>query len=458
MSIISNLFRKQPSNIEATGTISRGGQIRFEIDHPFSKYFSGYTPLKFNIQLYDILREAIPYLDIAVLRYVRLIGQVEAESSNKNLQDELNKFINNVHVNFFSNGLENFITQIADSTIARGMGLGELVPNTRLNDVYNLVIGSAETIRFAAKNDVLYLGQSDPLTGVTKIFENQQLIYYTAFDQRNGHPEGYSMFYSLPFVTRIFLRIQHAIENQIWRVGDPTFFSLVKAGSTTNYADAKKAATDLQEQMEQSFKDRRTGNVRDIFAAVPGESDVKIEMIGSGDVMAVEIPSRICLEQILSRTGLPPHLFSLYKWTSTERMSTHQTDVVIGEVNAYRRKLDPIIKRILNTFMALRGLKGEYELSWRAINLLDEESTAKTRMYNSQAMSKEIDSYLKLYDYGLIDDNELYGLVTENGLFDIKKIGFQNKYDFLKAIEEKKNQARVIKMARELLGKSNGNL
>jgi len=435
------------------------GQLRFTIDHPFSKFYSSYSPLRFNQQLYSVMRESIPYLDIAILKYVRLIGMVKVVSEDENLAKELNAFFENVKVNFFSKGIESYITQVVDTTLQSGMSISELVLNSNFSDIDSLRIGPSDSIRFLKNenSNTLLLGQEDPTNGIVASFPFQELIYYTAFDQRNGHPEGYSMFYSLPFASRVFLRIQHAIENQIWRVGDPTFFTKVKAGGAKNFADIIKAKNDVRQQMENNFKDRRQGYVRDIYAAIPGDSDIDISILGDGDTLQVEIPTRIVQEQIISRTGLPPHIFGLYKWTTTERLSTHQTDFLISDINSYRRKLNVNLQRMLSMYMAIHSLKGEFHLEWEAVNLMDEESQAKTRMYTATATAKEIDSYIKLYELGLLNPDTFYDIVFQ--YVDQNKKGFNSKKDFLIKVSEKLDAEKAAIISNMILNdRSNGNI
>ena len=69
------------------------------------------------------------------------------------------------------------------------------------------------------------------------------------------------------------------------------------------------------------------------FVAV---GDVQIKAIGAdGQQMDSEVPVRQMLEQIVAKMGIPPFLLGL-SWSSTERMSSQQADMLTSELTAYR--------------------------------------------------------------------------------------------------------------------------
>ena len=74
----------------------------------------------------------------------------------------------------------------------------------------------------------------------------------------------------------------------------------------------------------------REGSVRD-FVAV---GDVDIKVIGAdGPILDSQAPVRQILEQLVARTGIPPFMLGL-SWSSTERMSAQQADMLTTEVTA----------------------------------------------------------------------------------------------------------------------------
>lgn len=55
-------------------------------------------------------------------------------------------------------------------------------------------------------------------------------------------------------------------------------------------------------------------------------------------VLDSEVPVRQILEQVVAKTGIPPFMLGL-SWSSTERMSSQQADMLTTEITAIRRTL-----------------------------------------------------------------------------------------------------------------------
>ena len=95
----------------------------------------------------------------------------------------------------------------------------------------------------------------------------------------------------------------------------------------------------------------RSGDISD-FVAV---GDVGIKVIGADNqILDSEVPVRQMMEQIITRLGLPPFILGL-SWSSTERMSSQQADVLTKEMEAYRMLLNPSIEKICSLWLTLHG-------------------------------------------------------------------------------------------------------
>jgi len=433
-------------------------QTRDAWENPFALALQGYQPLKFNLDLYDLMREAVPLLDVAVIKLVRLIGDFELTAAEPGVQRLLSDFKSGVRVNHFSSGLNTWVDQLCDSALAKGMGFGELVPAEMLDDVERLKIARANDFRFVERNGRLLLGQAREGEFNVLPFANQDFIYYLSFDQRDGHPQGYSLFYSLPFVVKLFLRIQQAIENQVWRVGDPTFLVTVQGGRGGDFGRVKKAAEDLQNDITEVFRARRRGSVRDVAAAVPEGASIDVKILGGQDtILNLQVPVHTAQEEIITKTGLPPFMFGLYKWTTTERMSNNQNDMIVANINAYRTKIDPIIRRVVDTFLILRGEAGaNWKLEWKEVNLLDKTEQARARLLNATVLDKELNAYQRMFEMGMIDDEEFVSLVRNGGFLPKKRVkGVKRAAGLLQVIAEGDERNGTVRGARRLLGVEN---
>ena len=92
---------------------------------------------------------------------------------------------------------------------------------------------------------------------------------------------------------------------------------------------------------------------------------------------------------MISKLSIPPFLLGL-NWSSTERMSSQQADILTSELEYYRRLMTPILRRIGLTFLRLNGIDSDISVEWANINLQDEEALAKARLYNAQAKQLEL--------------------------------------------------------------------
>ena len=191
---------------------------------------------------------------------------------------------------------------------------------------------------------------------------------------------GTSLLRGLPFVSDILLKIYNTIGTNWQRLGNLRYAVTYKPqGDGMDKAFAKERAN----QMARAWKDAMssTETVKD-FVAV---GDVKVSVIGADNqILDSEIPVRQMLEQIIAKTGLMPYMFGL-SWSTTERMSQQQADILTTELKAYRRIVTPIIKKIGETYLSTVGIYRDVDVKWTDITLQDEIQMAQARLYNAQA-------------------------------------------------------------------------
>ena len=113
--------------------------------------------------------------------------------------------------------------------------------------------------------------------------------------------------------------------------------------------------------------------------------DVDVKVIGAdGPILDSQVPVRQILEQLVARTGIPPFMLGL-SWSSTERMSTQQADLLTSEITAIRRSVEPALERICELWVRLHGFGGGVRIDWEDINLQDIVEEAKAELYRAQA-------------------------------------------------------------------------
>lgn len=124
--------------------------------------------------------------------------------------------------------------------------------------------------------------------------------------------------------------------------------------------------------------------------------DVEIKVIGAdGAELNTEIPVRQLLEQLIAKLSIPPFLLGL-NWSTTERMSSQQADILTSEIDYYRRLLEQVILKIARFYADMNGISSDIWVEWENVNLQDEESLARARLYNAQAQQIELENEMKM--------------------------------------------------------------
>jgi hypothetical protein len=137
----------------------------------------------------------------------------------------------------------------------------------------------------------------------------------------------------------------------------------------------------MAEEWSAAMQAGRDGTVRD-FVAV---GDVDVKVIGAdGPILDSQTPVRQILEQLVARTGIPPFMLGL-SWSSTERMSAQQADMLTSEITAIRRSVEPALCRFSELWLRLHGYDDGVEIVWEDINLQDIVEEAKAGLYRVQA-------------------------------------------------------------------------
>ncbi len=353
----------------------RGGNI-----HPFGA-MRHFTPLGGGEErVYREMRESIPVLDAAVGKMVRLCGGFEVRCKNPQAQHKLNAFLQMMPCGRGQMGIESFLSGYLDSLLTYGRAVGEMVvAGGKLRAV---CWGDVTTLEVQEGNnslDVVLWGMDDH--GLMRPLPYQHLLLFTTMNPEPAHPYGVSMFRGMPFLADILLKIYNTIGSNWERAGNLRYSVICKGAENLDPITAQERGKAVAEQWAKAMEDGKNGTVRD-FVAV---GDVEIKVIGGeAPLLDSEVPVRQILEQLVAKTGLPPFLLGL-SWSTTERMSTQQADILTSELWALRRTVEPAMRKICQTFLALEGLDNRVEILWDDISLQDITQESQAALYNAQA-------------------------------------------------------------------------
>ena len=365
---------------DKTSPVAAACQLRGGSIHPFGA-MRGFTPLGGGEErIYREMRETLPVLDAAVGKMVRLCGGFEVKCRNPQAQEKLNAFLEMMPCGRGQMGIESFLSGYLDSLLTYGRAVGELVVvGGKLRAVCWGDVTSLEVEEGNDSLDVVLWGRDR--FGLMRPLPYQHLLLFTTMHPEPAHPYGVSMFRGMPFLADILLKIYNTIGTNWERAGNIRYSVICKGAENLDPTAAQERGKAVAEQWAKAMEDGKNGTVRD-FVAV---GDVEIKVIGGeAPILDSEVPVRQILEQLVAKTGLPPFLLGL-SWSTTERMSTQQADLLTSELWALRRTVEPAMRKICQTFLALEGLDNRVELLWDDISLQDITQQAQAELYGAQA-------------------------------------------------------------------------
>ncbi|MGM9562894.1 MAG: serine/threonine protein phosphatase [Faecousia sp.] len=371
--------RKHPERtVEAAVTQLRGGQ-----GHPFGSLKS-YIPLcGTEFQLYRSMREALPVLDAAITKLVRLVGGFTVTCPQG--QEGLQHFLRTVPCGRAQFGIHSFLSAYLDSLLLYGRAIGEMV--VAGGQLAALCWGDVSALQIeegASPLDVTICGPDE--NGCLRPLPYQHLLLLTTLNPEPANPYGVSLLRSMPFLSDILLKIYHTLGVNWERAGNVRYAVVCKpTGDSFERTAAASHAETIAKEWSAAMQDSKNGVVRD-FVAV---GDVSVKVIGAdGPILDSEIPVRQLLEQLVAKTGLPPFLLGL-SWSSTERMSRQQADLLTSELWAIRRAVEPALERICTLWLRLSGYACTPTVVWDEISLQDLTEEAQAGYVRAQTAQLE---------------------------------------------------------------------
>jgi hypothetical protein len=377
-----------------------------------------------EIRTYKLMRNLVPFLDATVLKRTLLLGDFDVWGDDDASTEYLRNYKNTVKEGYFGNKWINYVYHLADSAYTTGIAVGERVNRADMGGTAQLLVGDPEVLRFIRDDEVGYiLGYQQPSMIDPVPFDNPDNIHYLAFNRKYGNPRGVSMFQSLEFAVQLHTKIMQALHNNVWRIGDPIFISVVKGEVTDTYSHTGPASVSggFRTQLSETLKTRSKGQTGDIHVYMPGDYEFEVKALGVDGfpVFDFTLNSRIVIEQLLSTSHLPQHAFPLYNWNSNYRMSQDQQRLLITVIDADRSKIDAIIGRDFEMELFAAGIRSKVYWEWHDVDLTELVDKARSGLMEAQARKADIETLVNmLWMNGLIDDNTLTSKLEEYGIFD----------------------------------------
>jgi hypothetical protein len=340
------------------------------------------------LELYQRLRYAVPIIDAALSKIIRLTGSYTVTASDQRVQKQLDAFVQQVPCDLSGQSLQCFTDRFLDSLLTCGNALGEILLDQRCGCITGLHCARPDLVTLqpdAKGGRQFYLRTTDGTTEAQPLPHPERLLF-SALHPPAGQIYGMSVLHGTPALCNILLRIYTCIGQNYDRIGNIRYaVTYHPSDDPTERAYTAERAQTIAKEWSAGMRCSADGEVRDFICA----GDVDIKVIGAENpLLDTEIPVRQLLEQIVSKLSIPPFLLGL-NWSSTERMSTQQADILTSELEYYRRLLTPVIRQISTAFLRTIGSTAEVTVEWENINLQDETELALARLHTAQAMEIE---------------------------------------------------------------------
>jgi hypothetical protein len=344
------------------------------------------------------MRRSFPILDVAVTRLVQLCGhpRVEGESG---AAAEVERWMETVGAGPAQRGLGRWLETHLDHMLVFGKGVGRLYLTPLRREVAGVISYDPRLLRLEDGPDPLSLRVTRIVPGNPNGEELPRALTLLSLHAPQGNPHGTSLLRSLPFVTEACSIIENATA-QVWqRAGSPSFHVNWKGGE--DFCDpqgtvADQVTRDLTAAFEAVMSARKYGEIRDLFTT----GNVEIGSLGQDTVnVALKEPFRVFVEQMVAVTGLPPWLLGLH-WSSTERLSAQQADMLIANIEGIRREVQPQLDQLLDLRQSLTGRSSRVRFVWPAISLRDATEQARAEAWSEQARQRRIENARTMWALG----------------------------------------------------------
>jgi len=300
-------------------------------------------------------------------------------------------------------GLGSWLRDHVEQSLQFGFAVGEMVADPERSEIVQLWAYKTPAFSFRSRPD----GELDVIQsgrgGLVPL--NPVSVVITSHRPEGCDPHGKSLLFASGTFCQIWQIIAFAYRETWKRNGTPIFHVHTTLAENLNDPDGSIATSynnAIMDAWNAGVKSQYIdGRAQDFFTANVGNTT--ITSIGAdASVMDVQMAKRAIVEEIVAATGVPAWLMG-YVWSSSERLSTQQADVLLAQIGCIRAEVSPALLRIVTTRQMLRGVRGRVELRWPDITLQDLVQTAEAAYNDARAEELRMRVGRQLWADGVFD-------------------------------------------------------
>ena len=213
-------------------------QLRETGRSPFGLLCGYAPPHSGETRLYRAVREAVPVVDAAIYKLIRMAGGVSVSCTDKRAEEELRAFLRTVPAGRGQYGIEAFLGGYLDALLTCGQAIGEIVPAAGNRDIAAVLWGRTEDIELREGDnplDFVICGPDE--RGRMEPLPYQDLLLFTPLNPEADRPYGVSLLRGLPFLADILMQIYRTIGVNWERCGGVRFAVTCRDGGNGQAAE-----------------------------------------------------------------------------------------------------------------------------------------------------------------------------------------------------------------------------
>ena len=343
--------------------------------------------------------QAIPVLRRAVGVLAGLVGEPRYVSGSDTLDEDLQMWAQGVPFGRIGTGLQAWLADHVAQALVYGYAVGEM-ELTRPRGIAALWSYHSATCAFRVdQTGQCQIVQRGRLG--TEVLLNPQTVVSTTYDPIGSDPRGQSLFLAVPTAAQLWMDMLYAYRSTWRRCGITTFHVNWQPGD--NFDDPTGAVgAEVRQSLQDSWTDAMKAQAVD---GIPYDffstGAVSVEPVGAKTaIMDIETAKRAIVEELVTATGIPPWMLG-YSWSTTERLSQQQADMLVSFVSAIRRSTENALLRIGTLREQLAGRTTELSIAWPDVTLQDRTEQATAAKAEAEAAESRERYATKLWRSGV---------------------------------------------------------